>query len=211
MYQLYYSPGACSMAIHVVLNEMGLPFELKPINIQAGEGQSPEFLKINPRGQVPVLMADDQVIREGAAIVLYLMDEFKSALLPRSGKTRATALEWLMFANATMHPAYSKVFFILKNVTDPTVREQLLKTAIDQINKLWEEVDVILRKNRFTCGKDLTAADIILAVIANWGGYFPQKPVLGDNVKRMLREVITRPSYVKALKVEQVEYKAAAA
>jgi glutathione S-transferase len=63
---------------------------------------------------------------------------------------------------------------------------------------------------RYICGKDVSAADIALTVIANWGSYYPQQPTIGPNVKRMLREIIARPSYTKALKLEQVEYKAAA-
>lgn len=210
MYQLYYTPGACSMAVHVVLNELALPFERKLVNLEAGEGQSPEFLKLNPRGQVPVLVADGQVIREGGAIIVHLLDEYKGALLPRTGKARATALEWLMFANATLHPAYSRTSFILKNTTDAAARDQLFKLSLEKINALWEEVDAALVKNRFICGKDVTAADILLTVIANWGGHYPQRPTIGANVKRMLREIIARPSYTKALKLEQVEYKAAA-
>lgn len=210
MYQLYYHPGACSMAVHVVLNELNLPFERKLINLEAGDGQTPEFLKLNPRGQVPVLVADGQVIREGGAIIVHMLDEFKSILLPRSGKARATALEWLMFANATMHPAYSRTSFILKNTTDAAAREQLFKVSLEKINALWAEVNTQLEKNRYICGKDVSAADIALTVIANWGSYYPQQPTIGSNVKRMLREIIARPSYTKALKLEQVEYKAAA-
>lgn len=210
MLQLYYSPGACSMAAHVVLNELGLPFEPKKVDLGAGEQQTPEFLAINPRGQVPVLVADGQVIREGAAIILYLMDEYNSSLIPRSGRPRATALEWLMFGNATLHPAYSRISFILKNVTDPAQQDALFRIALEKVNSLWAGVDAHLAKNRFTCGMSCTAADILLAVMANWGGKYPQPVTLGTNVKRMLREVIARPSYQKALKTEQVEYKAAA-
>ena len=208
--KLYYSPGACSMAVHVVLNELNIPFEAKKIDLQAGEGQTPEFLKLNPRGQVPVLIADNQIIREGAAIIIYLLEEYKSILLPRSGRARVTALEWLMFGNATMHPAYSRIFFIMKNVTDATQKDELFKVALEWVNKLWAEVDAHLVKNRFMCGKDFTAADILLTVYANWSSNFPQQVTLGTNVKRMLRDVVARPSYQKALKTEQVEYKAAA-
>ena len=210
MYQLYYSPGACSMAVHVVLNELALPFERKQVNLEAAPEENLEFLKINPRGQVPVLVADGQVVREGGAIIVYLLDEYKGTLLPRSGKTRATALEWLMFANATLHPAYSKASFILKNTTDAAARDQLFKIALEQINKLWADIDAQLVKTRYICGKDVTAADILITVIANWGAKYPQMPTIGPNVKRMLREMIARPSYTKALKAEQVEYRAAA-
>jgi glutathione S-transferase len=215
MYKLYYSPGACSMAPHVVLNEIGMPFEAVKVDLHAGEGQKPEFLKINPRGQVPVLVTETgQVIREGAAILIYLMDKHQSPLLPaidkNGGKDRAAALEWLCFANATMHPAYGKIFGLMRLDIDKATQEKLVKAGIEQINKLWKEVDTRLAQTPYIAGKDITAADILLSVIANWGGYFPAKPELGANVKRMLAEVTKRPSYQEALKSEQVEYKAAA-
>lgn len=207
MMQLYYAPGACSMAVHAILNELALPFELKPVDVYAGEGQAPEFLKLNPCGQIPVLVVDDMAVRETAAIIMYLMDEYKSTLMPRSGKARTIAVEWLMFANATLQTAYSKASFALKNTTDPVVKDQLFDVALARIDKLWEEVDAALLKNRYICGKDLSAADFLLAVIANWGNHHPRKPTLGPNIKRMLREIIVRPSFAKALKIEQVEYK----
>lgn len=209
MYTLYYSPGACSMAPHVVLNELGLEFELKKISLQDGDNRKPEFLKINPRGQVPVLEDDGQVIREGAAILLHILDKHPGPMMPPSGKERDTALEWLMFANATLHPAYARVFFLMKNAEGPA-KEQLIGTAVQMINKLWAEADTQLAKTPYLCGKEMTVADILLTVIANWGSRFPVVPTLGANVKRLIKEVSSLPSYQKALKTEQVEYKAAA-
>ena len=83
MYTLYYIPGACSMAIHVLLNELGQ--EVKLVNVgdpKGGRERPPEFLKINPRGNVPVLSDDGFIVREGAAIILYLLEKHKSPLLP---------------------------------------------------------------------------------------------------------------------------------
>jgi len=210
MTTLYYSPGACSMAPHVLLNELNVPVELKKIEISKGEGQSPEFLKINPRGQVPVLVDDGQVIREGVAILVHLMEKHNSPLLPKSGKERTEALEWLCFANASLHPAYGKAFFINKSAPD-NAKEVLFKTAFAQINKLWAELDARLANHKYICGDQVTAADILVTVIANWGAYFPPGSVTqGANVKRLLKEISQRPAYQKALKEEAVEYKAAA-
>src|SRR5262249_40965590 len=97
MYKLYYSPGACSMAVHVLLNEIGAPLQLESASTKEGKNRSPEFLKINPRGQVPVLDMDGHIMREGGAILSYLCDKHNSPLLPREGIARADALEWLMF------------------------------------------------------------------------------------------------------------------
>ena len=208
MYQLYYAPGTCSMAIHIILNELNQPVELKKVDLSAP--RPAEFLKVNPRGAVPALIDDGHVIREGGAIISYLLDKHNSPMLPKNGKERATALEWLMFANATMHPAYARGFFILKNVSDAAQKDALMKVAIESVEKLWVEVDERLAKQPYVCGNECTAADILLAVIANWGAYFPAPIKLGDNVKRMLREVTKRPAYQKALATEGVEYKAAA-
>ncbi len=197
------------MAIHVILNEIGVPFETKRILTMKGEQKSPEFLKINPRGQVPVLVDDGKVIREGAAIMLYLMEKHKSKLLPKDGHAHAQALEWLMFGNATLHPAYGKGFGLLHAQFDAKVRDELMKATVESINKLWKEVDEKLATSKYIAGDTLTAADILLTVIANWSPNF-QGVVLGANVKRLLKEVIALPSYQKALKEEEVEYKAAA-
>ena len=210
MYTLYYLPGACSMAVHVLLNELGQKVMLENVSVPDGQPRSATFLKVNPRGNVPVLVDDGEVIREGGAIMTYLLDKHNSPMLPKSGKERARALEWLMFGNATMHPAYAKVFFAMKNITDQAAKDQAIKAAIGQIEKLWDEVDARLAQNPYLCGKELTAADILLTVIANWSGYFPQPVKLGANVKRLLKEVTSRPAYQQALKLEQVEYKAAA-
>jgi len=207
MYKLYYSAGACSMAVHVVLNECNQQVSLEKIDMAAGQNRTPEFLKMNPRGQIPVLVDGDQVIREGAAILMHILEKENSPLLPKSGKERDTALEWLMFANATMHPAYGRVFFLKRNgVTEGP----LVEAAIGSINKLWEEVDQRLATQTYVCGNQLSVADILLTVIANWVGNLPKPVTLGVNVKRLLKEVSSRPAYQKALAVEQVEYKAVA-
>lgn len=210
MYTLFYSPGACSMAVHVVLNELGVPFKLEASPRDAAGQRSEALRKVNPRGVVPVLVDGDIVVREGGAILSYLLDKHESPMLPRSGKERAAALEWLMFANATMHPAYSRAFFLKKNVTDKVVSDQLLGLVREQITNYWKEVDDKLASQPYVAGKDITAADILLTVIANWQSMMPFEVPLGANVKKLLKSVSSRPSYQKALTTEQVEYKAAA-
>jgi glutathione S-transferase len=207
MYTLYYLPGACSMAVHAVLNELGQAVKLENVSVPRGQPRTPEFLKINPRGNVPVLIDDGQSIREAGAILTYLLDKHESPMLPKSGFPRAVALEWLAFANATLHPAYSRVFFILKTLTDPAGKEEALTAAIESINKLWVDVHGRLDKAQYVCGSECTSADILIAVIANWSPMFPKPIVLGKNVKRLLADVSARPSFQQALKTEGVQYK----
>jgi glutathione S-transferase len=210
MYKLYYSPGACSMAIHVALLECNQEVQLEKINIQ--EARPPEFLKINPRGQVPVLVDGDLVIREGAAMLIHILEKHKSPLLPSAEPARTVALEWLMFCNATLHPSYGRTFFLNRNAKDPTEKESLMGTSIAMINKLWADIEERLGQSPWLAGNDITMADILMTVIANWVGYLPNPSAvkIGPKTKALLQKVISRPSYKKALETEKVEYKAAA-
>ena len=182
--------GACSMAIHVILNELEQEVEIENVRMLEGQKHSAEFLKVSPRGQVPVLVEKDgNSIREGAAIMIYLLDKYNSPMLPKNGKDRAKALEWLMFANATMHPIYGRIFFAMRNNFEQSDKDQIFKITAEQINKLWAEVDEQLAKTKFLCGDQISAADI--ASICQEAG---MKAV------RKNRYVITQQDFDKAYK-----------
>ncbi len=208
MYQLYYAPGACSLAIHALLREVGETPELHAVNLQAP--RPPELLKINPRGSVPVLTDNGTAIREGAAIMIYLADKHQSPLLPRDGLARAAALEWLMFANSTLHPAYARVFFLSKQLGDEAANSPLYATGITMIQKLWDDVESELAAKPYLCGDACTLGDILLTVIGNWGSWLKQPVKFGAKTKDLFARVSARSAFQAALKAENVEYKAAA-
>lgn len=210
MYQLYYSPGACSMAIHVVLNELNQPVELKPVSIQNGDTRTPEYLALNPRGQVPLLLVDGNPMVEGAAMITYLLDTHgPSELLPAKGWERAQALQWLMFANATLHGAYGRIFWLNKIAKDDA-QKALIMTAIDQVQGLWDQIEQELQGKPFLAGQHCTAGDVLVTVIANWGAWLPKPINFGPKTKALLKAVSARPAFQKAVAAEGVEYKAAA-
>ena len=209
MYTLYYSPGACSMAVHVALLEVGAKFELE--NVSTPDGKRPEsYLKINPRGSVPTLKIDDFVLREGAAILTYLLETNNSPLMPTKGLERASALEWLAFANSTLHPAYSRAFFQHKVLGDKAAENPLYGPSIEAIQKLWDDIEQRLTKSEYLAGKNLTIADILVTVIANWSPMMKKPITFGPKTKALFNRVIARPSYQAALAKEQVTYKVAA-
>lgn len=206
MYTLYYSPGACSLAIHVLLNELNVPFKAVQVSLA---NPSEEFKQANPRGQVPVLMDGTWALREGAAIILYLLEKHPSELLPESGADRARAIEWLMFGNSTMHPNYGKMFW-LKKLGSAEKHSDLLSAIAKQAQKHWDDVEQALSQNAYVAGDRLTMADILLAVIANWSGNMQPPLTFGEKTKSWLQKIVSRPSFQKALADEGVEYKAAA-
>ena len=208
-YELYGLSGACSMAVHVVLNELGQDAKIHMMSREKNEIKSPEYLKINPRGNVPLLVEDGETLREGGAQIVYLCDKHKSSLIPREGRGRALALQWLMFANATLHPAYSRTFWLAKNTPEGEFRDNAIAEARKQIQGLWDEIEAHLaaQGTAYLAGDNITAGDILVSVIANWN---PAAYKFGPKTKALFKSVTARPAYQKALAAESVEYKAAA-
>ncbi len=107
MLALYFAPGSSSMAVHIALHEVGIPFEPRPISFARQEHRAPGYLRINPEGKVPTLLIDGRPLTEVAAILFYLGRTFPEAgLLPRGdNEAEAQVLSWMSFCAATIHPA----------------------------------------------------------------------------------------------------------
>jgi glutathione S-transferase len=110
MLTLYFAPGSSSFAAHIALHEVGAHFEARPMSFKRNDMRSPEFLKINPAGKVPVLVIDGRVLTEVAGILFYLARRFPEAgLLPQDDiEAEAQAVSWMSFIASTLHPARQK-------------------------------------------------------------------------------------------------------
>lgn len=220
MYTLYYQPGACSLITHIVLRELNQPFRLvKSTDVS-------DYQNINPVGAVPALSTvsaltssktstDVSLFREGVAILWYLFDQHEHSLLPASSETRRRGVENMLFANATMHPAYGRLFFISQLVSDESTTNQAaafkqvaLSAAASMISDLWgtvEEQLTTLNANDaapFLGGQQVTVADIMLAVYSRWGQYFSVDIQMGPRTQRMLDHVLSLPNVVAAIAAE---------
>lgn len=198
-YTLYYSPAACSLAVHATLNAVGAKFEL----IKASDAS--DYRALNVLGQVPVLVEDGAILKESAAIMLHLIEKHHHPLMPKEGEARQHALQWLLFFNSTMHQTHGAYFLITGNIADKQslvpVRELLSK----RIAKLWRSVEAEL-KDDFIGGKEPCAADILMAVIANWQQAIDPKPAIGEKVIAACRRIAALPYFAKALTTEGITY-----
>ena len=197
MYTLYYLPDACSLATQTILHELDQPVEL--INVQ----QLADFTAVNPTGMVPLLVDNSQSLREGAAIILHLLEKHPNTLLPAEGTARTQAIEDILFANATMHPAYGRLFFIAQHIADEAAKHAAFAAAAGAIANLWQVVEQRLVSQPFLGGDQVSAADIMLTVYARWGAHFPVDIPLGPNTRAMLDNVMALPSFQRALSNEQ--------
>ncbi|TNF09576.1 MAG: glutathione S-transferase family protein [Gammaproteobacteria bacterium] len=196
MYTLYYLPSACSLATLTVLLEMEQPVTL--IN----KTKLDNFVEINPVGNVPVLADGDKTLVEGAAILLYLLRQTPNQLFPQDEDAQQQAIQNIMFANATMHPAYGRLFFIAQNMPEGSAKETAFAAAANAISALWQSVEAQLQDKDFLGGDSVSAADIMLTVYSRWGAHFPVDIEIGPRTAAMLNSILDRPTFQRALALE---------
>ena len=110
MLTLYYWPGASSVIPHVALKEIGAPYALKLVNLAKGEDKGAAYLKINPRGKVPALSIDGNVLTENVAILTYLAKQFPDArLLPQDLSEEAQCISTLAWFASAVHPTFAHI------------------------------------------------------------------------------------------------------
>ena len=162
--KLYYSPGACSLASHIVLEEAGATYEVERADIRAKKTASGgDFTAISPRGAVPVLVLDDgEVLTEGVAIMQYVMDSAKPGALPAAGSlARARLQEALNFLSSEVHKTYSPFFRGLEGAAKEA-QLALLNARLGLIEgRLADGRDYLL-------GAEFTPADAYLFTVTNW-------------------------------------------
>lgn len=193
MYTLYCLPGTCSIASEAVLHELNQSVRVIMRSDVA------DYAAINPVGAVPALVDGDHIICEGAAIILHLLEKHQSSMLPAAGIARTKAIESIMFANATMHPAYGRLFFLGRAMPDGEAKMQVLQAAADAVSKVWQAAEVRLGDKPFLGGNEPGAADILLTVYAAWGAYFPVNITIGPKAQAMIAAVKARPAFQKAV------------
>ena len=193
MYTLYFLPGACSLATHVILNLVNQDVTVIDKN---GVGN---FSEVNPVGTVPVLIDGERKLTQGVSIILYLLERHANDLLPKEGEARDQAIENMMFANSTMHPAYGRLFFLNGALEDGEAKQTAFNAAADAITHLWSTVETQLENTPFLGGEKMSPADILLAVYSRWGQFFPVDIVIGEKTQTMINSVIATEAFQKAI------------
>lgn len=165
--KLYYSPGACSLSDHIVLEWIGQPYEA--VKVGREERRKPEFLAINPAGAVPALDHDGWVLTQNSAILNYLADLHPVAGLGGDGsaRSRAEVNKWIAFSNSDVHPAFHPLFGSTAYLEDPALIEKSKDAARAKIRTLYERADAHLAGKDWLAGSR-SVADPYLYVTYRW-------------------------------------------
>ena len=197
--KLYYSPGACSLAPHIVACEAGLAVEAIVASTKTHQlADGTDFYSINPLGYVPFLVLDDgQTLREGPVISQYLADQApdKGLIGPVGSMQRYRALEWLNFIGTELHKGFSPLF----TPGMPDEAKQLAKNRLVQ-RLTW--VDGELAGKQYLLGDAFSVADAYLFTVTNWAGFVGVDISGLANINAYRARVGARPAVQAALKAE---------
>ena len=200
MFDLYTAPTPNGHKVSIALEELGLPYTVKPVNILSGEQRNPEYLQLNPNGRIPTLVDHDNggfAVFESGAILVYLAEK-TGRLLPADVRGRSRVLQWLMFQMGGVGPmmGQANVFFRYFPEKIPPVIERYQNEG----RRLFEVLD------RRLAEAEWLADDYSIADIATWPWVRTHKwsgiPVDGlAHLQRWLKAMYARPACVKGIEV----------
>ena len=200
--KLYYFPGACALADHVVLEWIGQPYET--VKLDRAGLKSPEFLALNPSGAVPVLVDGDFVLTQNVAILGYLAERYPQAQLYGDGtpRGRAEVMRWLGILNSDVHPAYKPIFAPARFHPDPAAAKVVADTARAQVRQYLERLDERMRGRDWLVDRR-SIADPYLLVLLRWARKLEIDSRGLDNLARFLDRMLADSGVRAVLTAEE--------
>jgi glutathione S-transferase len=203
--KLYYSPGACSLASHIALEEVGLPYETVRINTADGDQRKPEYLAINPRGKVPALVVDGKVLTENVGILTFLGGGYpKAGIWPRQTWDQAKAVSTMAWLSNTVHTTYAHIARAERYADDPAAREAIKAKARVAYLDLLKEIDGLLEGHKWAIANQYTVVDGYLLVFYRWGNRQKMPVASLRNYSALIQRVMARPAVKKAMADEGI-------
>ena len=197
--KLFYKPGACSLASHITLRESGKDFTLIGVDLMHKRMENgDDFLKVNPKGQVPALLLDDNtLLTEGVAIMQYLADSVadRQLLAPVGSINRYKTLEWLNFIATELHKGFTPLF-------RPDTPEDYKPTVRALLDKKLAYIDESLAGAQWISGSHFTIADAYLFTVLRWAFAVKMDMAGYQNIADYMARVAARPAVAAALAAE---------
>jgi glutathione S-transferase len=195
---LYYYPGACSLAPHIIAAEAGLDLTLEKVDLAQKRTEGGEdFLSINPKGAVPALKLDDgQVLTENAVVLQYLAAQApEGKFMPQEGMPRWRLLELVNFIATELHKGFSPLF-------KPDITDEMRRFVVGNLPARFHILDRQLGDKPYLMGEALTIADAYGFVVMNWSKLLKIDISSWPKLEAFRKRVATRPAVRRALAEE---------
>lgn len=168
--KLFYSTGSCALASHIALEEAGADYEAVRISLKDGDQRKPEYLTLNPKGRVPVLVTDGGVLTENVAILAFVAQSYPAAKLAPLDDPFAFARMQAMnsYLSSTVHVAHAHKGRGSRWADDPAAIEAMKKKVPQSVGDSFEMIERELFAGPWVIGNDYTVADAYLYTLATW-------------------------------------------
>jgi glutathione S-transferase len=197
--QLYYSPGACSLASHIALAEAGASFGIVKVNLKDKTTETgKDFNAINPKGYVPALVLDNgELLTENTALLGYIGElDSKAKLIPKAGTAgNMRVREWLGYISSELHKQCGPLF-------RPGTPEATIQFQRELLARRLGYVDQALKGKSYLTGEEFTVADSYLFTVLNWAGRLQIDLAPWPNLRSFIERVKARPAVQSALSAE---------
>ncbi|HXQ68318.1 MAG TPA: glutathione S-transferase N-terminal domain-containing protein [Alphaproteobacteria bacterium] len=204
MLKLYFSPGACSMASRLTLEESGAKYEEQLTSIAKGEQKTEAYLKINPRGKVPALAVDGKVLTENVAILTYVARRFPEAkLLPADPFEEARCISTMAWFSNTVHPSFTHIFRPERFAEDQAAHETIKETGRKAFWANLQEIDGLLKGKEWLMGAQYTTCDPYALVFYGWATRIQMPVTELANYTAWKGRMLKRPAVMRILEREQ--------
>ena len=200
MYTLYYSPGSASLCVHWFLLELGVEFDTRRLDLDAGEQRKPEYLELNPNGRVPTLIVDGAPAHEAAALLLLLAERHpEPSFAPALGtRERTLYLQWTLHLANTLQPAFRNWFYPdeAAGAANVEAAKACARTAIESV---WDRLAAQLEAGGpYVCGRAVSAVDFLATMLMRWSRNMPRTATAWPTLARYAERMKARPTF-KAL------------
>ncbi len=197
--KLYYSPGACSLSPHIALLEAGLPYDLVKVDLRAKKIENgDDYLKVNPKGQVPALVLDNgELLTEGPVIVQIIADKAagKNLAPSRDSAERYKLQEWLNYITGELHKNFGPMF-------SPVLADDAKAFFKDRVMGKFKYLESVLAGRDYLMGKQFTVADGYLFTMLTWADRMKFDLSSMPNLLAYKARVAARPKVQEALTKE---------
>jgi glutathione S-transferase len=169
MLKLFYSPGACSLASHIALEEAGVPYELARLDFKSDDQKKPEYLKVNPKGRVPALVTDKGILTESPAILAYIAQTYPAAkLAPSDPFDFARAQAFNSYLCSTVHVSHAHRVRGNRWVDDPAAIKEMQRKVPETVGAAFALIESGMLEGPWVMGKDYSICDGYLFTMAQW-------------------------------------------
>jgi len=207
-YRLYTHKNSYAMTTHLMLEELGVEYDLIWFNVHDPETFPDEFLALNPNAKVPVLITPHGPVYETAATLLYLSEHNDNRFMPTdNGSKRAQAQQWLIYLMSTFQPEVLIQFNVERYFPDDKVMQSALKSAsLRELEIIWRIIEDELADGPYFIGDEFTICDILFLMQAIWKENQPSEMSLFPNSVRLMKTAFERSAVQRIIKAHEIEH-----